>query len=372
MCHEPLRSGKKCAILTVKQSKRFDNNYSPVRDGALMTTIHDVAVAAGVSISTVSYALSGKRPVSEKTRRRIEEAAAALGYTPDAGARMLAGRRTHIFALTEPLRADTHAPTHMAFVLATAIAARKHGYDILLLTDEQASEGMSRVTSSRLVDATLVLDVAPDDARADIARSISTPTVFIGIPDDPTGLTCVDLDFEAAGRLAVDRLVDAGHDAITLLGQPAVAYHTSNFARRLRRGVVDAANERGVQLETVPSGEVATDAGTVRTRVEAALERGDRAFIVHAVADAHEALLSVLAERGLRLGVDVSVISAATTFDASALSTPLDTIPLVPAQSCDLAVEIALRHLEKKSTAPEVHLITPEYRSAGSVHTRSG
>src|SRR5690606_33323321 len=43
-------------------------------DGVRMTSIHEVARAAGVSISTVSYALSGKRPVSEKTRRRIEDA----------------------------------------------------------------------------------------------------------------------------------------------------------------------------------------------------------------------------------------------------------------------------------------------------------
>ena len=173
-----------------------------------MTTIHEVAEAAGVSISTVSYALSGKRPVSEKTRKRIEQAAQTLGYEPDAGARMLAGRRTQIFALTEPLRADTHAPTHMAFVLATAVAARRRGYDILLLTDEQTADGMNRVAASRLVDAILVLDVAPDDERAAIARTVRTPTVFIGIPDDPHGLTCVDLDFEAAGHLAVDRLAE--------------------------------------------------------------------------------------------------------------------------------------------------------------------
>lgn len=336
-----------------------------------MTTIHEVAEAAGVSISTVSYALSGKRPVSEKTRRRIEDAATALGYTPDAGARMLAARRTHIFALTEPLRADTHAPTHMAFVLATAVAARRHDYDILLLTDEQASVGMSRVTSSRLVDATLVLDVAPDDARADIARSIRTPTVFIGIPDEADGLTCVDLDFEAAGRLAVDRLVDAGHSAITLLGQPAVSYRTSNFPRRLRRGVTEGAETRGARLEADASGETATEVATVRAAVEAALDRGDRAFIVHAVGDVHETLLSVLDEHGLRIGHDVSVISAAATFDTAALSTPLDTIPLIPAQSCDLAVEIALRHLEHPGTPPEVHLIPPEYRAAGSVRVHA-
>ncbi|WP_417554472.1 LacI family DNA-binding transcriptional regulator [Microbacterium sp.] len=336
-----------------------------------MTTIHQVAEAAGVSISTVSYALSGKRPVSEKTRRRIEDAASTLGYTPDAGARMLAGRRTHIFALTEPLRADTHAPTHMAFVLAASIAARKHDYDILLLTDEQASDGMSRVASSRLVDAILVLDVGPDDARADIARSIRTPTVFIGIPDVADGLTCVDLDFEAAGRMAIDRLADAGHTAITLIGQPAVSYRTSNFPRRLRRGVVSRAAEHGIALETVCSGEVSTDAGAVRAAVGAALARGDRAFIVHATGDAHEALLSALSDHGLTIGRDVSVISAATAFDTTALSVDVDTIPLVPSRSCDLAVEIALRHLEEKNVAPEIHLIPPEYRSTGSVRART-
>lgn len=332
-----------------------------------MTTIHEVAQAAGVSISTVSYALSGKRPVSEKTRRRIEDAATTLGYTPDAGARMLAGRRTHIFALTEPLRADTHAPTHMAFVLAASMAARKHGYDILLLTDEQASEGMSRVTSSRLVDAILVLDVAPDDQRVGIARSIRTPTVFIGIPDDTDGLTCVDLDFESAGAMAVDRLLAAGHQSVTLIGQPAVSYRTSNFPRRLRHGVTTRAQERGIALEAVCCGEVSTDAGAVRAAVEAALSRGDRAFIVHAADDAHEALLSALSDHGLSVGRDVSVISAATSFDATRLSNPLDTIPLVPSRSCDLAVEIALRHLEEKNIAPRIHLIPPDYRSAGSV-----
>lgn len=113
-----------------------------------MVKINEVAEAAGVSISTVSYALSGKRPISSDTRRRIEDAVRELGYSPNAGARMLAGSRTQIFALTEPLRKDTHAPTHMAFVLATAVAARRNDYDILLLTDEDAKAGMGRVAAN--------------------------------------------------------------------------------------------------------------------------------------------------------------------------------------------------------------------------------
>ncbi|GAA2931615.1 LacI family DNA-binding transcriptional regulator [Microbacterium luteolum] len=335
-----------------------------------MTTIHEVAEAAGVSISTVSYALSGKRPVSEKTRVRIEDAVRVLGYEPDAGARMLAGRRTHIFALTEPLRADTHAPTHMAFVLATAVAARQRGYDILLLTDEQASEGMNRVAASNLVDAILVLDVAPDDARAAIARTVRTPTVFIGIPDDQEGLTCVDLDFEAAGHLAVDRLADAGHTRITLLGQTEVSYRKSNFPRRLLHGVQDRAVERGVGLDWVTTGTSATDTAAVRAAAEAAIARGDRAFIVHAVDDVHAALLAVLDERGLLVGEDVSVISAAASFDTTTLPVPVDTIPLVPQQSCELAVDLAVRRLEEADVRPGIHLIPPEYRSVGSVAPR--
>lgn len=332
-----------------------------------MTTIHEVAEAAGVSISTVSYALSGKRPVSDKTRIRIEDAARSLGYEPDAGARMLAGRRTHIFALTEPLRADTHAPTHMAFVLATAVAARRRGYDILLLTDEQASEGMNRVAASNLVDAILVLDVAPDDERAAIARSMRTPTIFIGLPDDPHGLTCVDLDFEAAGHLAVDRLADSGHTRITLLGQTEVSYRKSNFPRRLLHGVQDRALERGVGLDWATTGSSATELAAVRSAAEAALARGDRAFIVHAVNDVHDALLAVLDEHGLHVGEDVSVISAAASFDTSTLSVPIDTIPLVPQLSCELAVDLAVRRLEEANVPAQIHLIPPEYLSAGSV-----
>lgn len=337
-----------------------------------MTTIHEVAEAAGVSISTVSYALSGKRPVSEKTRVRIEKAARSLGYEPDAGARMLAGRRTHIFALTEPLRADTHAPTHMAFVLATAVAARRRGYDILLLTEEQASEGMNRVAASNLVDAILVLDVAPDDERVAIARSVRTPTIFIGLPDDQDGLTCVDLDFEAAGHLAVDHLADAGYARVTLLGQTEVSYRKSNFPRRLLHGVRDRAVERGVGLDWVTTGATVTDIPAVRSAVETALSRGDRAFIVHAADDVHEVLLTVLRERDLQVGADVSVISAAASFDTTALSVPLDTIPLVPQQSCDLAVDLAVRHLEEVSVPAQIHLIPPEYRAVGSIAALRG
>ncbi len=64
-----------------------------------MATIGDVAKAAGVSRSTVSYALSGNRPISRETRERIDAAIAELGFTINAWARALATSQTMVLGL---------------------------------------------------------------------------------------------------------------------------------------------------------------------------------------------------------------------------------------------------------------------------------
>ncbi|WP_194410675.1 LacI family DNA-binding transcriptional regulator [Microbacterium cremeum] len=332
-----------------------------------MVKINEVAEAAGVSISTVSYALSGKRPISPATRERIERAVRELGYSPNAGARMLAGSRTHIFALTEPLRRDTHAPTHMSFVLATTVAARRSEYDILLLTEEDASAGMARVAGSGLVDAILVLDVAPDDERVALARSIETPTVFIGVPDDHEGLVCVDLDFDAAAALAVDRIADAGHRSVGLVGQSQVAYEKSNFPPRVRRAFERRADERGVAHAFRVSGDRLPSAETTRAAVADLLDGGATALLVHAADDVHAVVLAELDERGMSVPADVSVVSVAASFDTSRLTHPVDVIPLDPEPSCDLAVALAVRSLTPERPEPGLHLIPPAYIDRGTV-----
>ncbi|CAM5232556.1 HTH-type transcriptional repressor PurR [Streptomyces tendae] len=67
-----------------------------------MVTLAEVAQRAGVSASTVSYVLSGKRSISTTTRQRVEESIRKLGYHPNAGARALASSRSNIIALMIP------------------------------------------------------------------------------------------------------------------------------------------------------------------------------------------------------------------------------------------------------------------------------
>lgn len=172
-----------------------------------MVTLAEVAQHAGVSASTVSYVLSGKRSISASTRERVEHSIQQLGYHPNAGARALASSRSNIIALMVPLRTDMYVPVMMEIAIAVATSARTHGYDVLLLTGEEGPAAVRRIAGSSLADAMILMDVELHDERLPLLRDSGRTAVLIGLPADTSGLTCVDLDFEATGALCVDHLM---------------------------------------------------------------------------------------------------------------------------------------------------------------------
>lgn len=226
-----------------------------------MVTIADVAQAAGVSISTVSYVISGKRTISQQTRDRVTEAIELLEYSPHAGARSLASRSTRVVGLQAPLRSGVDVHVVMQIVAGIVSAARERQYDILLLTSDDAS-GLSHTTRASMVDALLVMDVESDDPRLDTLRTLPVPSVLIGLPAGADGVACVDFDFEAAGRLAAERLAALGHRRIALLGAPAevMERHTS-YSDRLVRGFLAGCEDHGIvgTVHACPSGAEAAE-----------------------------------------------------------------------------------------------------------------
>ena len=142
-----------------------------------MAGIKDVAREAGVSASTVSYVLSGKRSISAKTTGKVMAAVEKLGYTPDASARKMRGMRNQIIALSAPNRGDINQARYNAYFLRTAWAARNAGYDVMLLTGPDAVKDIRRVTQSNLADGIVLLDVEQDDERAAQSGTFSKPCV---------------------------------------------------------------------------------------------------------------------------------------------------------------------------------------------------
>lgn len=321
-----------------------------------MATIEDVAHAAGVSASTVSYVLSGKRSISPPTRRRVEQAIADLGYRPHMGARALASNRTNVIGLMAPLRAGVDVSVIMQFVTGVVTRARGFEHDVLLLTQDDVG-GLERVAAGSMVDAIVVMDVEADDPRIPVLGSLRQPTVLIGLPRDAGGLSCVDLDFEAVGALGARHLAATGHHDVALLGSPpeVMDRHTS-YADRVVRGFTATADARRLDATVEPC--EPTPAGAQRA-VDAVLDRapGTTGLVVHN----ERALPHVLAhlrERGRVVGGDTSVIAVCPEDVALAQALPMTSIDIPAGVIGAVAVEMVMARLQGEQPA-ETRLLAP-------------
>lgn len=330
-----------------------------------MATIEDVAREAAVSISTVSYALSGKRRISDETKRRVLDAAERLGYAPRASAKALAANRSDIIAVTAPLHPDTDPTAHMAFAMEVTMSARTRDFDTLLLVHDDALAGMKRSAASALADGIIVLDVAAHDERAVLARTITCPTVFIGVPDDTEGLVCVDLDFEAAVRMAVDKLAENGHERIALIGQrTATLAREPNYPLRIEREFSRHCAQRGVTGVIVhPDGDDAEPAVAMMI----AEQPGTTGIVLSTTNGVATSLVTALAHRGLAVPHDISVVAAGMTPGPSRAPLPFDAMPLDPAFTCPVAVDILVDLIDGGSPHRGVTLVPPIYQDRGTV-----
>ncbi|THA79465.1 LacI family transcriptional regulator [Streptomyces sp. A0642] len=323
-----------------------------------MVTLAEVAQHAGVSASTVSYVLSGKRSISVSTRERVELSIQQLGYHPNAGARALASSRSNIIALMVPLRTDMYVPVMMEIAIAVATTARAHGYDVLLLTGEEGPAAVRRIAGSSLADAMILMDVELHDERLPLLRDTDRAAVLIGLPADTDGLTCVDLDFEATGALCVEHLAGLGHREVAVIGEAAAVYerHTG-FAERTVDGIRAKAQETGVRVLHRPcEGGYAAMAQTLSRIFD---ERpGTTGFIVQNES-AVEPLLNLLRQQGRAVPEDVSVVAICPEQVASQASVRLTSVAIPAQEMGRRSVEQVVAKLSGRGT-DEVELLAPE------------
>ncbi|MER5599078.1 LacI family DNA-binding transcriptional regulator [Streptomyces sp. NPDC002265] len=333
-----------------------------------MVKITDVARHAGVSPSTVSYALSGKRPISEETRQRVEASIRELGYRPHAGARALASSRSNVLALVVPLRTGIHVPVVMQFAVSVVTTARRHDHDVLLLTQEEGEEGLRRVADTALVDALILMDVQLHDPRLPLLRSLDRPSVMIGFPAEADGLTCIDLDFKAAGELCVEHLAQLGHRVVALVGSPPEVYvRQTAFAQRVVQGFTAAADRGGLASAVHPC----EAAPAAARRLAEQLLREQPALtgvVVHNEA-VLEPLIDAFEQLGLRVPGDLSVTAICPDELAESLRVPVTSIALPSAEVGERAVELLMRKLAGDAV-PEATLLPPRLTRRASTAPR--
>jgi DNA-binding LacI/PurR family transcriptional regulator len=253
----------------------------------------------------------------------------------------------------------------MAFAMEVTIAARAREYDTLLLVQDDALSGMRRSAASALADGIIVLDVAAHDERAQLARTIPCPTVFIGVPDDTESLVCVDLDFEASIRMAIDALAGAGHRSVALIGHsPETLAREPHYPVRIEREFTSYALAHGIESVIVnPSTDDAADALDELF----ARQPGTTGIILSTGNLVATSLTPALAARGLSVPGDISVIGAGMTPAFARTPLPFDTLPLDPALTCPVAVDILVDLIAGKRPLAAVTLVPPVYQTRGTV-----
>lgn len=182
-------------------------------------TIADVAARAGVSRSTVSYALSNKRPISEETRQRIQQAIKELGFRPDPVAQRLASReKSRNIGFVLPLVAPEMTGLEMKFIAGASKVINQADYTFVLLAHSDLNpEKLLRFTQSGLVDGFILMEVYMQDDRVDMLRQEGIPFVLIGRCEDNSGLTYVDVDIRQVMESCFSHLTSIGHDSIAYL-----------------------------------------------------------------------------------------------------------------------------------------------------------
>lgn len=256
-----------------------------------MATMSDIAREAGVSLSTVSYALSGKRAISAATRERINDAITRLSYHPHAGARALASQRAGTIGLAVPLAADVDAHVVMMFVRSLMRAAHEASNEILLIAGEDHAT-TARVLDEGKVDALVVMDVVEDDPRLPVLTGARRPVVLLGYPTQAHGIPRVDFDFEQASSLAVTELHRRGARRLVMIGSPSVTQtRHATYADRATRGFEQACRRLGLQARhVVHDHEVDSTGQLIRNLLT---EERPEALIIHnesALAAIHRAL----------------------------------------------------------------------------------
>ena len=299
-----------------------------------MAGIKDVAARAGVSISTVSYVMSGKRSVKEETRLKVLRAARELGYRTSGQTRAIHGGWTKVLALSSPLHEYTDYSNYAIFFFALATRAKRYGYDILLLMHEYGDRELTRIARSGMVDGILLLDVLMTDSRAEVAAMLDVPVVCVGYPSNSEAVYSVDLDFERMGREAMEKASALGHTHVLIVGNSGFAYEDgSNYLIRFRDAVVKRGDDLNMKVSFMPS--TGYGMADVRLLLDSAFAQDPEitAIVCQTNATHVNNLLIALHERNLVVPQDISVM-AACTYGLQQLPQAVDEMPMEPNVVC--------------------------------------
>ena len=264
-----------------------------------------------------------------------------------------------------PLRSDMYVPVMMEIAIGVVTEARGYGYDVLLLTNDEGSEGIRRVASSARADAVILTDIGMEDDRIAIiaaGRGGRRADRHSGRPGRAR-LRRPRLRARP-GRLCVEHLARLGHHTVAFIGEADGVYRRHiGFAERTLRGIQEGAEAYGVDLVHRPcEGSYEAAAGTLGRILE---ERPHTTGLIVQNEVIISPLMSLLRTAGRAVPEDVSIVALCPDHVAEQTAPRLTSVTIPATELGTRAVELLMRRMTVGDVG-EVQHIPPSLTVRGS------
>jgi len=289
-------------------------------------TIADVASAAGVSKTAVSFAFNNPERLGQATLERVLGVAHDLGYTPYPAARALSTRRSGTIGVLIPQRLSTVFANPFVSELIQGMGEVCEEHDLAMLLVPPLDGSLETAIRHASVDGFISLGLTPDDRALEVIESLGTPAVLID-SEDSSDHPVVNVDDAGGATAAANHLLALGHRRVAILVLPparAQMGYTPTANRRLA-GYKAAIEAAGAAPPLTVTAGISVAAGM---RAFDSLPNGrNRPTGLLAMSDMTAVgVLSAAQTAGVRVPIDLSVVGFDDLPLAAWTNPPLTTV----------------------------------------------
>lgn len=304
-----------------------------------------------LDVSTVSRALRADPRVRPETVEAVRRLAEALDYRPNASARALRGGRTdRVAVLLSPPQQRFASPIFLELLSTLDQKLRGTGRTLAVFAAQSREEEPAIVRSiveDRLADGLVLGRTRAEDPRVRYLLDKGFPFVTFGRSDWSDRHPFVEIDYEAAGRLAVAALAGAGPEALHVIAAPAGL----RFADAYVRGALEEAARAGLPPPVLHRVEMTEEEGA---RVAAAIfaRRRGRPALACIQDSLAFGVFRAAAAAGVALGRDATVFGGQNFPGSEHTAPPLSTFSTEDARVAALLAERILARLGQTAEGP--------------------
>lgn len=306
--------------------------------------IQDVALAAGVSVSTVSRVLNGRNDVAAATYQRVQKIIDDLGYSSSLAAKGMRSHRTHVIGV---IIFDLSNPFSIEVLRGIDPAVQTQAYDLIVYTSNRANHQGDPAWERKVV-AQLngsIVDGIIMVTPATVNLPTNYPLVTID-PSDEGNFPAVLATNCVGARDAVRYLIELGHRRIGMIGGSALLLS----ARQRRQGYEEAHRQANLPILAELYAEGDYSRQTARVGARQLLTLPERPTAIMAANDQSAfAVLEIANELGIHVPDELSVIGFDNTPESAHTFPPLTTVDQSIIAMGSRAAELLIAMIEGKT-----------------------